>query len=193
MYKRQDYVRTILENKDASKYIKGVGFQWGGSKSVPTISKEYPSYKFMQTENKCGDHENDWSSLQVSWKTLYHYTNNGCGSYMYWNMILDETGKSSWGWPQNSMIVIDKNTKKVTYTDEFYLFKHVSHFVKPGDHFLKSSSGKNHLAYKSKQGDIVLLINNTDKENKVTKIKIGNKLVSAKLKANSINTIVVSK
>jgi glucosylceramidase len=188
-----NYVRTILDNKDAAKYLSGVGFQWGGSRSVPTISKEYPSYKFMQTENKCGEQENNWSSLQVSWETLVHYTNNGCGSYMYWNMILDETGMSSWGWPQNSMIVIDKNTKEVTYNDEFYLFKHLSHFVKPGDFVLKSSKGKNHIAYKAKDGSTVLLVNNPDKENKTIKINIGNKTVLAKLKASSINTILVTK
>jgi glucosylceramidase len=188
-----DYVRTILDNKDASKYLSGVGFQWGGAKSIPTIAKEYPSYKFMQTENKCGNQENNWSSLQVSWETLVHYTNSGSGSYMYWNMILDETGMSSWGWPQNSMIVIDKNTKEVTYNDEFYLFKHLSHFVKPGDNLLKSSKGKNHIAYKSKDGSTVLLVNNPDKKNKTIKIKVGNKTISAKLKATSINTILVSK
>jgi glucosylceramidase len=188
-----DYVRTILDNKDASKYLSGVGFQWGGSKSIPTITKEYPSYKFMQTENKCGNQENNWSSLQVSWETLVHYTNSGSGSYMYWNMILDETGMSSWGWPQNSMIVIDKNTKEVTYNDEFYLFKHLSHFVKPGDNLLKSSKGKNHIAYKSKDGSTVILVNNPNKENKTIKIKVGSKTVLAKLKATSINTILVSK
>jgi glucosylceramidase len=147
----------------------------------------------MQTENKCGNQENNWSSLQVSWETLVHYTNSGSGSYMYWNMILDETGMSSWGWPQNSMIVIDKNTKEVTYNDEFYLFKHVSHFVKPGDNLLKSSKGKNHIAYKSKDGSTVILINNPSKVNKTIKIKVGNKTVLAKLKATSINTILVSK
>ena len=189
---KPDYVRTILDHKEASKYIKGVGFQWGGSKSVPVIHKEYPSFKYMQTENKCGEQENNWSSLQVSWETLVHYTNNGCSSYMYWNMILDETGMSSWGWPQNSMIVIDKNTKKVTYNDEFYLFKHLSHFVKPGDYLLKSTKGKNHLAYKSKDGNTVVLINNPEQENKTIKLKVGSRIISAKLKANSINTILVA-
>ncbi len=91
------------------------------------------------------------------------------------------------------MIVIDKNTKEVTYNDEFYLFKHLSHFVKPGDHLLKSSKGKNHIAYKSKDGSTVLLVNNPDKENKTINIKVGDKTISAQLKATSINTIIVSK
>ena len=114
----------------------------------------------MQTENKCGEHENDWTSLESSWNTLVHFLNNGAGSHMYWNMVLDETGKSAWGWPQNSMVVVDRNAKKVTYTDEFYLFKHVSHFVQPGDHYLKSSEGENHAVFKLKDGRIAVLVNN---------------------------------
>ncbi len=142
-----NYVKTILNYKSASKYISGVGFQWGGAKAIPTVHKEFPNLKLMQTENKCGEHENDWTSVERSWSDLVHYFNNGAGSYMYWNMVLDETGKSAWGWPQNSMVVIDKNTKSIKFTDEFYLFKHVSHFVQPGDYLIKSSEGKNHLAF----------------------------------------------
>ena len=188
-----NYVKTILEFKDAAKYISGVGFQWGGAKSIPTVHKDFPNLKLMQTENKCGEHENDWTSVARSWNDFVHYFNNGTGSYMYWNMVLDETGKSAWGWPQNSMVVIDKQSKKIKYTDEYYLFKHLSHFVQPGDHFLKSSEGKNHLAFKLKDGRVMVLVNNPDKENKIIKIKVGSQTISAELKATSINTILVSK
>lgn len=187
------YVKTILDNEKTAKYIKGVGFQWGGSSAIPAISKEYPNYKYMQTENKCGEGENDWTSLQVSWETLVHYFNNKSGSYMYWNMVLDETGKSSWGWPQNSMIVIDRATKNIKYTDEFYLFKHLSHFVQPGDHYLKSSEGKNHIAFQLKDGRTMLLVNNPDETFKTLNAKIGNSPISVQLKPMSINTILVSK
>ncbi|WP_299780821.1 glycoside hydrolase family 30 beta sandwich domain-containing protein [uncultured Formosa sp.] len=187
-----DYVKTILEDKKDSKYIKGVGFQWGGAKSIPSVHKMYPELKLMQTENKCGEHENDWTSVQRSWKDLVHYFNNGTGSYMYWNMVLDETGKSAWGWPQNSMVVIDKNTKKVTYTDEFYLFKHLSHFVQPGDHFLKSSDGENHIAFKLQDGRIVVLFNNTEPNIKTINFKIGTQSFGVEVAATSINTVVLN-
>ncbi|MDX2432577.1 MAG: glycosyl hydrolase family 30, partial [Bacteroides sp.] len=159
-YSSPSYVKTILDDEETARFIKGVGFQWGGSGSIPTVSKAYPDYKYMQTENKCGEGENDWSSVQRSWETLVHYFNHNSGSYMYWNMVLDETGKSAWGWPQNSMVVIDRETQSIQYTDEFYLFKHLSHFVQPGDHYLKSSKGENHVAFKLKDGRIMVLVNN---------------------------------
>lgn len=185
-----NYVKTILEYKDTAKYISGVGFQWGGAKSIPTVHKTFPDLKLMQTENKCGEHENDWTSVARSWSDLVHYFNNGTGSYMYWNMVLDETGKSAWGWPQNSMVVIDKNSKNVTYTDEFYLFKHLSHFVQPGDHYLKSSKGKNHLAFQLQDGRVMVLLNNPEKILKTVSLNVGNQTVSVEVQPTSINTII---
>ncbi len=184
------YVQYALKHKTASKYIKGVGFQWNGERSIPTIAKEFPHIKLMQTENKCGEQENDWTSLDRSWKSMVHYFNNGAGSYLYWNMILDETGKSAWGWPQNSMIVIDSNSKEVTYNDEFYLFKHLSHFVQPGDHFLKSE-GDDHLAFSLKDGRTVVLVYNPDDKEKSINIKTGSSTIAANLEAISINTIII--
>ncbi len=185
------YVQYALTHKNAKKYIKGVGFQWNGERSIPTISKEFPNVKLMQTENKCGEHENDWSSLERSWNSMIHYFNNGAGSYMYWNMILDEKGNSSWGWPQNSMIVIDKNTQEVTYTDEFYLFKHLSHFVQPGDYFLKSE-GDNQLAFQLKDGSVVVMVYNPEKTTKNIKVQVGEMLVSMELKPTSINSVMIN-
>ncbi|MWW25001.1 glycoside hydrolase family 30 protein [Algibacter lectus] len=192
-WSKPDYVRTILDNKKAAKYIKGVGFQWGGSNAIPAINKEYPDLKYMQTENKCGEGENDWTSFDRSWETLVHFFNNKAGSHMYWNMVLDETGKSAWGWPQNSMVVIDKQTKKVTYTDEFYLFKHLSHFVQPGDHYLKSSEGKNHLAFRLKDGRTLVLLNNPEDKKQNVNLELGTNTITVSVEAKSINTIIITK
>lgn len=185
------YVSTILEHKAAQKYITGVGFQWGGAKSIPTINKEFPNMKLMQTENKCGEHENDWTSVERSWKDIVHYIGNGAGSYMYWNMILDETGESAWGWPQNSMIVIDSESKVVTYNDEFYLFKHLSHFVQPGDHVLKSE-GENHVAFELTNGQVMIMVYNPEETAKTVNIKVGDTMISTQLQASSINSVLIN-
>lgn len=185
------YVQYALKHKNAKKYIKGVGFQWNGERSIPTIHQEFPDMKLMQTENKCGEHENDWSALERSWNSMLHYFYNGAGSYMYWNMILDETGKSAWGWPQNSMIVIDSESKEVTYNDEFYLFKHLSHFVQPGAHFLKSE-GENHLAFELNDGRIMLMVYNPEDNEKTIRVKIGEANFLVNMQPTSINSVLVS-
>lgn len=185
------YVRTILDNEKASKYIDGVGFQWGGRNALPHIVNEYPEYGYMQTENMCGDQENDWSSLLASWEWVVHYFNNNTGSYMYWNMVLDETGMSHWGWPQNSMIVVDRDKQEVIYNDEYYLFKHLSHFVQPGTHVLKASEGKNHIAFKLTDGRVLVMINNPEATAQTTTVKVGDQVLTVKLQPTSINSLIV--
>lgn len=95
----QSIIRTpitsaLSESENVSDYVRGVGVQWTGMKALPVIHKEYPSYGYMQTENMCGNSENDWSALERTWNAVVHCFNNGVGAYMYWNMVLDETCKS---------------------------------------------------------------------------------------------------
>jgi glucosylceramidase len=52
--------------------------------------------------------------------------------YSQWNMVLDSTGASGFGWKQSAMISVDKPTQTVTYNPHFYAVKHFSHFVNPG-------------------------------------------------------------
>ncbi|MFR9649733.1 MAG: glycoside hydrolase family 30 beta sandwich domain-containing protein [Rikenellaceae bacterium] len=186
-----NYCETILDNDDASKYIKGVGFQWGGERALPSISKNYPHLKFMQTENRCGENENDWTSLVSSWNSMVHYFQNNSNAYLYWNMVLDKEGMSAWGWPQNSMISIDRETGDVIYNDEFYLFKHLSHFVQPGTQVLSASEGKNHLAFRLNDGSTMLLVYNPDEEAKSVTVQAGDVNITTQLQAKSINSLVI--
>lgn len=190
-YPNPDYVRTFLKNSEAASAIKGIGFQWTGEKSIPFISKEYPQYKFMQTENMCGEHENDWTSLEKTWAAVIHYFYNGAASYMYWNMILDETGKSSWGWPQNSMVIIDKNTKEIRYTDEYYLMKHLSKFVQPQSQVLKTSDTSRYLAFQTKEKEFVVIFYNPE-EKKNLSFSITDVVFNLQVPAKSVNTIRIT-
>lgn len=63
---------------------------------------------------------------------MERFRNNGVNSYIYWNMVLESEGKSTWGWKQNSMITIDPITKQIIYNPEFYVVKHFSHFIECG-------------------------------------------------------------
>ena len=143
----------------------------------------------MQTENECGDGENNWGSLEHSWEAMVHCFNNGVNSYMYWNMVLDETGKSAWEWPQNSLVIIDRNKRTVRYTDEYYLMKHFSHFVEPGSRLIDTNGDKNVLAFRNPDGETVVVIYNPDNNDKKFVMSIDGKQYSLNLKAKSINTI----
>lgn len=139
----------------------------------------------------CGNSENDWSALENTWNAVVHCFNNGVDSYIYWNMVLNETCKSWWDWAQNTLIIIDRKTGQVRYTDEYYLMKHLSHFVQPGSRLLKVSDGKNTLAFRSHDGKVVVVAYNPEEQERSCSFKVGSKYIRVILKGKSINTIVI--
>ena len=181
-------VDSVLANVKAVKYIKGVGFQWAGKGVIPEVNKKYPDLKLMQTETECGDGSNDWSAAEHTFELMKHYFNNGANSYMYWNMVLNETGKSQWGWKQNSMITVDTKNNKIAYNPEFYLMKHFSNYIDKGAYKIEDSD-ENCLAFKN-ANSIVLIYYNEGMASK-TSFKIKNQQFSFELSEKSFNTIKI--
>ena len=185
-------VDTILNNQDSRKYIKGVGFQWAGKQAIPGIHKRYPDLKLYQSEQECGDGKNSWTYCKYCWGLMKHYISNGASAYLYWNIALEEGGISRWGWSQNSLITVNKENKTYQYNHEYYLLKHVSHFVKPGAHLIATSgSYANILAFENPDRSMVLVIQNEGESDKTITFGIDGKNYPARLKADSFNTIVI--
>ena len=184
-----NYVRTVLNDKDAKKYIKGVGFQWAGKEAIGAIHKEYPNLPLMQTESECGNGEKNWKSAEYTWSLIHQYLSNGANVYEYWNMVLDSSGKSSWGWAQNMLISVNKETKEVIYTPEFYLMKHISHFVLPGARLVQTSGGTDHLAFVNPDGTVVLILVNPEDTPRTITVGVGDRGVKLKMKSKAFNTL----
>lgn len=185
-------VDTILNDPEASKYVKGIGFQWAGRDALPGISKRYPGLSFYQSEQECGDGKNDWKGALHSWDLMKHYLNNGVSVYEYWNTSLVKGGISRWGWSQNSLVIVDPETKSFRYSIEYYLLKHLSHFVKPGAKKLETTGEYNDLlAFLNPDKSIVIMIANQLTSEKMVNIGIGEITYPAKLIANSFSTILV--
>ena len=181
---------TSLLDPDCKKYISGVGFQWAGKQSIGDIHRRYPHLKIYQTEQECGDGRNDWRGCVYSWELMKHYLNNGTSVYDYWNISLEEDGLSHWGWRQNSLITVKKDNKTYKYTYEYYLMKHVSHYVLPDARFLPVSGAFTDLmAFRNADGSYVLVIfNSSDKEIKPV-IQVGDRTIAVELNPQSFNTI----
>lgn len=182
----------ILTDPEASKYIDGLGFQWAGKDALPELHRMYPELPCYQTEQECGNGRNDWSGAMHSWDLMKHYLSNGVSSYLYWNTSLYENGVSTWGWSQNSLIVVDKEKKSFRYTPEYYILKHVSHYVKAGAKVLKhSGSYEDALAFINSDGSLIIVATNqTDAEKTISMLHEGDTWTLS-LPANSINTISI--
>lgn len=187
-------VDDVMNYPGVKDYVKGVGFQWAGKGAIESVHAKYPEMQLMQTETECGDGSNDWAAALHTFDLMKHYFENGANAYMYWNFILDETGKSQWGWKQNSMISIDSKSKKIVYNPEFYLMKHLSAFVEPGDVKLGATGeADNTIAfYGAAKNEVKVLCYNELDENAVFKFNINGQEVKVELPAKSFNTLVLS-
>lgn len=181
------YIPTVLANKKAAGYLKGVGLQWDAKETVAGLHQQLPTLPLMQTESECGNGANDWPAAEYTWSLIRRYLGNGVGCYMYWNLVLDETGRSSWGWVQNALVTINKSTGQITYNPEYYLMKHLGRYVRPGAHRLATSEG-NQLAFVNVDGSTVLLLTNTDNAPKTLTLALGAKQTTVTVQAHSFNT-----
>jgi glucosylceramidase len=185
-------VDTILTDPESSKYINGVGFQWAGKGAIGAVHRQYPHLTLYQTEQECGNGKNDWQYCVYTWGLLKHYFCNGANAYMYWNTSLKQGGISTWGWKQNSLVSVDTVNKTYTYNYEYYLLKHLSHFVKPGAKLLTTrGSFDNLLAFINPDKSIVIVVQNDSAEEKNLRIKAGDKMITPSLKPNTFNTFLI--
>lgn len=186
------FVDTIMQNPSINKYVKGVGLQWAGKDAIAAINKKYPSLPIYQTEQECGDGKNDWKYCLYTWDLMKQYLKNGANAYMYWNTSLNEGGISTWGWRQNSLISVDTVNKTFKYNHEYYLMKHLSHYVKPGAKRLKTNGTyTNLLSFINSDKSIVIVAHNPEATEKTITFKIGNKKLTPILEPWSFNTFIV--
>ena len=183
-------VDTVLNDALSSRYVSGVGFQWAGKGAIGGIHKRYPDMKLYQTEQECGDGRNDWNGAVYSWNLMRHYLDNGASAYMYWNISLEQGGISRWGWAQNSLVVVDPENKTFRYTPEYYVIKHLSHYVQPGAYKLETEGTyTNMLAFKNPDGSIIIALANEGNEDRRISIRIRDRVYQPLLVGHSISTI----
>jgi glucosylceramidase len=184
-------VDTVLADPESGKYIKGVGFQWGGKGAISAVHQKYPDLTLYQSEQECGNGKNDWQYCVYTWSLMKHYLTSGANAYMYWNTSLKEGGISTWGWKQNSLVSVDTVNRTFKYNHEYYLMKHLSHFIKPGAKRLETAGPfEDVLAFLNPDGTVVLVLyNNSDSEKSIS-IKAGNRSFIPSFKPYSFNTMV---
>ncbi|MFI3316091.1 MAG: glycoside hydrolase family 30 protein [Rikenellaceae bacterium] len=183
-------VDTMLNNPECRRYVTGVGFQWAGKGAVGAIHQNYPDMRLYQTEQECGDGKNDWRGADYSWSLLKHYFDCGVSAYMYWNISLLEGGISRWGWAQNSLVVVDPADNSYRFTHEYYLMKHISHFVEVGARYIAVPDDFEGLAFENPDGKIVVLYAEREGEDTTLNLSIDSKEYTLAVAANSFNTFV---
>jgi glucosylceramidase len=184
-------VDTIMMDAQAKKYITGIGFQWAGKGAIGKVYQKYPELKLYQTEQECGDGKNDWAYCNYTWDLMKQYLKNGASAYLYWNIALEKGGFSRWGWQQNSLVTVDAQEKTFRFNHEYYLMKHLSHYVSKGAKRIETRSDfDNLLAFVNPDGSVVVIAQNKTNTLQTVHFKLEKRSAEISLPANSFSTIV---
>jgi glucosylceramidase len=191
-------VSRVLDDEVAASYVMGVGTQWHGKGAIPFLHHDRPELRLYQTEQECGDGRNDWRFARYAWTQLKHYLTNGASAYMYWNISLEHGGLSRWGWAQNSLVTVQKgegdSPATFTWNHEYYLLKHLSHFVQPGARRIPALSYtgyENQLAFANPDGSTVIVVHNDSAEAQMPQILVGDRVLQPTLPADSFSTFIL--
>ncbi len=197
---------TLLNDKDAAKYLWGIGFHWyepwsGGDpmyNNLKLVNEAYPGVNLLFTEG-CSeafnmDRINDWKLGEKYGANMINDFNNGAVGFTDWNVLLDETGG-----PNHvgnfCFAPVHANTKtgELIYTNEYYYIGQFSKFVKPGAKRIISSASRSSLittAFKNPDGSVaVIVMNKTDAPINYF-LWINGKAAEASAMPHSISTLI---
>jgi glucosylceramidase len=175
---------------EGSKAIDGIGLQYASPSIVKALRSDYPEMPLMHTEGKCNNGRNDGGQARARFAEVANWLYCGVENYCYWNMVLNETSRSAWGWNQNSLVKVDRDAGTITYNNDFAPFALMGRFIRPGDQLVKvDAGGEKAIAVKNDQRLVVFLQNN--EAGPVSRmVQIGGNAVSVELPSNSLCAFV---
>ncbi|SHH45791.1 glycoside hydrolase family 30 protein [Clostridium grantii] len=177
-----------MGNTELMDDIDGIGVQYSIISHLNDIFKIRQDKKIIHTESVCYDGQNKWEQAVKLYNDFVNYINAGCSVYTYWNMILDHSGKSTWGWCQNSLISINDETGEVTYNPDFYVMKLIGSYLRPGARRIESFCfDKCAIAFENIDKSIVVFVSNMNDKREVGTIILDGKKKSIELPPQSIN------
>ena len=188
----------------AEDYAVGVGLQWNTMEHTGELVDR--GYLVMQTEHRCGNYpftvqgappfnpdmpQNDHAYAVESWGYLRAWIEEGVHSYSAWNMVLDTVGKNlddQRPWPQNALLIVNRETNTLIETPAYYVFRHLSYFVDPGATRVGVTGG-NALAFANPDGSIVAVLHNSASQPAPTTVAMGGKTYSVDIPAQGFATL----
>jgi glucosylceramidase len=185
-------LEATMNDKKAARYIKGVGTQWAGKNALADIAREYPQLTIFQSEQECGFGDNTWAYSCYCWQLMKEYFRRGARAYMYWNISTAKGGLSTWGWPQNSLVSVDTAAKTYKYNHDYYLLKHLTHYVDVGAKLLDlSGTCDDAIGFLNPDGTVVVLLRNEAPRKQMVQVTVGERVAQIELAADSVGTVVV--
>jgi glucosylceramidase len=163
---------AMLGDPEAAKYLWGLGIHWYVSDDYAASARvhaKFPDKPIIFTEG-CVES----GKLVGRWDNGERYARNMIGDfrhwvtgYIDWNIVLDQRGGPNHvGNFCDAPVIVNTETKQVSYGASYYYIGHFSKYVKPGAHRIASSGGPAVLqtvAFANPDGSLVtVVLNETD-------------------------------
>ncbi|RZL61942.1 MAG: glucosylceramidase [Pedobacter sp.] len=195
---RPDYPITILNDKEARKYIDGSAFHLYGGKieALSDVRDAHPDKNIYFTEQMVVERPNA-ATINITGpvrRLIIGATRNWSRNVLEWNLAADPENKpftDRGGCPTcQGAVTIDKD--KVSRNLAYYSIAHASKFVHPGSVRIASNElpDLSNVAFKTPEGKKVLIVANTGKEATNFNISFNGKMVSATLDKGSVGTYI---
>lgn len=204
MYERAS---VALRDKEAAKYIWGVGFHWYETWSgtgmnfnnLKVTQEAFPDKNLIFTEG-CAEGFNKAriNAWELGEKYAYSMINDfNCGTVAWtdWNILLDEKGGPNHV-GNYCFAPVHADTKKgeLIYTNAYWYIGHFSKFIKPGAKRVLTSSNRANLhfvAFKNPDNSVVLVLMNQTEKDVEHEIIFGDKSYYVKALARSISSVIL--
>lgn len=206
---------VVLDDPEARKFISTLtvhGYDWYQSSTLTELHKKYPDIPIWMTEvcyalpdlippggpKKLPVYE--FSDGEFWGNMIMNDMKNWVSAWIYWNMILDHKGgpflvSEEHGDPDSNyehpIVIINRDTKKVSYTGLYYYLSHFSKFIRPAAYRIDCSGPADKLNFvgfiNADSSIVVNIINNGSATSR--KILWKNKMLVQKLQEHSITTL----
>jgi glucosylceramidase len=197
---------TILDDKEANKFVWGVGFHWyenwsGGEmmfENVGKVHEMYPDKNLLFTEG-CVEKFNPekyqlWANGERYGRSMIHDFNNGTVGWTDWNILLDEKGGPNHvGNFCFSPVHGDTQTGELIYTPSYYFIGHFSKFIYAGARRISSVASRSQLlttSFLNKDGKVVTIVMNQTNQKVDYFLCIGTKATEVSILPHSIQTLI---
>jgi glucosylceramidase len=197
---------TILDDKEAAKYVWGIGFHWyenwtGGNpmfENIGKVNEMYPNKNLLFTEGCVETFKTEklqlWANGERYGRSMINDFNNGTVGWTDWNILLDENGGPNH--VQNfcfAPIHGNTTTAELTYTPSYYYLGHFSKFIESGAKRISSVSSRSQLlttSFLNKTGKVVTIIMNQSDKKVNYYLCIGTEAAEVFILPHAIQTLI---
>jgi O-glycosyl hydrolase len=164
---RWDYTLQVIANPAVRKAVAGSDLHGyhGSSADLLRLHNAAPGLDIWQSEAMNLDRPHYEYADAPRWGAeIAEDLQNWVSGWDFWNMVTDDTGRSSWGWQQDAVVLVNTDNQGVAYTPKYYAMAHFSRFIRPGAYRIATSGVPRGLvatAARNPDGTDVLVVVNS--------------------------------